>query len=618
MSWVTVIWSMVASACLTLAVIYFLVWWSNRTAWANLFFAMTAASTAAFTLCELRQMRVGTPEELLSAMRWTHVALLGVLVSTTWFVTFYLGAGRRWLAWTVSGLRVFYLLVAFLIWGNVNYLEITSLQRVPFLGDSVTVFKGIRNPWMLFGYATMVLILIFVADASVTAWRRGERRKALMIGGSVEFFLLLGTVQAALVHWAQLPIPVLIGPLYLGLVVVMASELSRDVLRASRLVHELQASEAGLRESEARMSLAVDAADLGIWIRDLARNEIWASHKWRELFGFAPSEPLEFDAILQRLHPDDREGLRQAHAMALAGADGGRYQTEYRLMLPDGATRWISSQGRVEFDATGQPVLIRGAARDVTARKQAEQETQLLRQEIAHAGRVSMMGQLASGLAHEINQPLASILRNAEAAELFLQHPSPDLDEIRAILSDIRSDDERAGHVIDRMRGLLKRQTLDTGRLDVGALVGDVAALVRIDAATRQVKLDVDVPADLPHVRGDRVQIQQVLLNLILNGMDALNGTRLEDRRVDVTARLDGAQLIEIAVGDAGHGIPADTLARIFDPFFTTKPNGMGIGLAVSRTIVEAHSGRLWAENRNGGGAAFRFTLPIAEEGAAV
>ena len=143
-----------------------------------------------------------------------------------------------------------------------------------------------------------------------------------------------------------------------------------------------------------------------------------------------------------------------------------------------------------------------------------------------------------------------------------------------------------------------------------------MAALVRIDAATRQVKLDVDVPADLPPVRGDRVQIQQVLLNLILNGMDALNGTRPEDRRVNVTARLDGAQTVEIAVGDAGHGIPADKLAQIFDPFFTTKPNGMGIGLAVSRTIVEAHGGRLWAENKDGGGAAFRFTLPIAEEGA--
>ena len=267
---------------------------------------------------------------------------------------------------------------------------------------------------------------------------------------------------------------------------------------------------------------------------------------------------------------------------------------------------------------TGSRSSSRGAARDVTARKQAEHETQRLRQEIAHAGRVSILGQLASGLAHEINQPLAAILRNAEAAELFLQHPSPDLDEIRAILSDIRSDDERAGHVIDRMRGMLKGQPPNAGRLDMGALVGDVAALVRVDAATRQVKLDVDVPVDLPHVRGDRVQVQQVLLNLILNGMDALHGTRLEDRRIDVTARVDGAQHMEIAVGDAGHGIPADTLARIFDPFFTTKPNGMGIGLAVSRTIVEAHGGRLWAENRNGGGAAFRFTLPIAEEGATV
>ena len=387
---------------------------------------------------------------------------------------------------------------------------------------------------------------------------------------------------------------------------------------ASQLVRELQASEAGLRESQKRMNQALEAGDLGIWVWDLTRNDMWANDPWRTLFGFDPSEHPNFETVLQRLHPDDRHTLRQHQAMALAGSNGGKYQTEYRLIHPDGATRWISSHGRVEFDAAGQPVLLRGAARDVTARKQAEQDTQLLQQEIAHAGRVSILGQLASGLAHEINHPLASILRNAEAAELFLQHPSPDLDEIRAILSDIRSDDERAGHVIDRMRGLLKRDTLDTGRLDVRTLVGDVAALVRIDALRRRVRLDVAVPADLPHVRGDRVQIQQVLLNLILNGMDALHETRLEDRCVDVTARLDGAQHVEIAVGDAGHGIPPDKLGQVFDPFFTTKPNGMGIGLAVSRSIVEAHRGRLWAENRHGGGAAFRFTLPVAEEDAAV
>ena len=263
---------------------------------------------------------------------------------------------------------------------------------------------------------------------------------------------------------------------------------------------------------------------------------------------------------------------------------------------------------------------MRGASRDVTARKEAEQEAQALRHEIAHAGRVSMMGQLASGLAHEINQPLATILRNAEAAELFLQHPSPDLDEIRVILADIRADDERAGQVIDRMRGLLKRHTLDTRCLDVCSLVDDVAALLRVDAATREVKLDVGVPGDVPHVRGDRVHIQQVLLNLVLNGMDALNGARPEDRRVGVTARVNapwGTPIVEIGVDDAGPGIPEDRLAQIFDPFFTTKANGMGMGLAISRTIIEAHGGRIWAENKVGGGAAFRFTLPIAEEAGA-
>jgi two-component system sensor kinase FixL len=139
-------------------------------------------------------------------------------------------------------------------------------------------------------------------------------------------------------------------------------------------------------------------------------------------------------------------------------------------------------------------------------------------------------------------------------------------------------------------------------------------ALVRADAATRQVTLDVDVPGDLQHVRGDWVHLQQVLLNLILNGMDALDGARMEDRRVSVTARLEDARLVAIAVRDGGPGVPADLLPQIFDPFFTTKPNGMGMGLPISRTIIEAHGGRLWAEGRNGGGAAFRFTLPIAEE----
>jgi two-component system, LuxR family, sensor kinase FixL len=616
MSWVTVIWSMIASACLTLAVIYFLSWIRNRAAWAHLFFSLTAASTTTFAFCELSMMRALTPDELVAAMKWAHVALFFWLVSTVGFVRLYLGAGRLWLAWTISGMRLLYLFLL-LASPNVNYREITTLRRVEFLGEPVTVLTGVPHPVTLFGQFAVLLILIFVADASVSVWRRGDRRKALIVGGSVEFFLLTGLGTSVAVIWANLQMPIVFSVLYLGLVAVMAYELSRDVLRASTLVHELQVSEAELRESEARLNLAVEAGEFGIWIWDFGRNDVWASESWRALFRFAPNEPLAINDVLRRVHPDDRAALQQTQTMAIAGANGGRYRTEHRLLLPDGETRWIASRGRREVDPAGRAIRMRGVSRDVTARKQTEQEVQALQQEIAHAARVSMMGQLASGLAHEINQPLAAILRNAEAAEMYLQRPSPDLAEIRAILTDIRTDDERAGHVIDRMRGLLKRHTLDTRRLDVGSLVADVAALLRVDAAAREVKLDVAVPRDLPPVRGDRVHIQQVLLNLVLNGMDALNGARLEDRSVSMIARVNaasGAPIVEIGVDDAGPGIPPARLAQIFDPFFSTKPNGMGMGLAISRTIVEAHGGRIWAENKAGSGAAFRFTLPIADE----
>jgi two-component system, LuxR family, sensor kinase FixL len=610
MHWATIIWSMIASACLTVGAIYFLVWYKNRDARAPLFFAVTAVSTAGWALCELWMMHSDTVGEQTTAIRLAQVPMFFLLVSITWFVWTYLGAGRAWLAWTIVVLRGLYVLPNFVMGQNPSFREL-SVRRIDFLGESVTVTGGVTNPLLAVGQFGVVLVFVFVVDASIATWRRGDRRKAV-VGGTIVFFLAAGLASSMPVLWANVPAPMIVSPYFLGLVAVMGYEVSRGVIRASQLDRELQASEAGRRESEARMSLAVDAADFGIWILDLPRNEIWASAKWRELFGFGPLESLEFGAVLERLHPDDRAGFEQAHTLAIAGADGGRYQTEYQIVLPDGTTRWLSSLGRVECGATGTPVLMRGASRNITARKRAEQETQLLRQEIAHAGRVSMMGQLASALAHEINQPLAAILTNAGAAQRLLTHASPDLGEVGAILADIRQDDERAGAVIDRMRGLLQRHAVDARRLDVGALVGEVAALVRVDAATRQVKLEVDVPGDLPPVRGDRVHLQQVLLNLILNGMDALNGAGPEDRRVSLTARRDTAQSVEISVSDAGPGISADVLAQIFEPFFTTKPNGMGMGLAISRTIVEAHGGSLWAENNHSGGAAFRFTLPIA------
>lgn len=254
----------------------------------------------------------------------------------------------------------------------------------------------------------------------------------------------------------------------------------------------------------------------------------------------------------------------------------------------------------------GIAALLEGKRRQ----RRAEQEMAQLRRELAHAGRVSVMGQLASSLAHELAQPLGAILRNAEAAELFLRGENPDLEEIRAILADIRNDDHRAGDVISRMRGLLKRRELDLAPLDAGRVVEDVVELVRPDAVARGVVLELGLARDLPAVLADQVHLQQVLLNLLVNAMDAVEAAPRDQRRLTVTTRPPAPGRVEIAVADTGPGIPPDVLPRLFEPFFTTKPSGMGMGLPICRTLVEAHGGTIEAENRSVGGATFRVTLP--------
>jgi C4-dicarboxylate-specific signal transduction histidine kinase len=261
-----------------------------------------------------------------------------------------------------------------------------------------------------------------------------------------------------------------------------------------------------------------------------------------------------------------------------------------------------------------QAITIAALLVQLRQRRRAEVEIQRQRMELAHVARVSTLGQLASALTHELNQPLGAILRNAEAAEIFLQRDQPNLEEIRAILADIRRDDRRAGDVIDRMKTLFKRRNLVSSRLDLRNLVEDTVALARADAEARQMQITVQLPPQLPAVYGDRVHLQQVLLNLILNGMDAMNATPRLERRltVRVSEATDGNLLV--AVSDCGTGIAPEEIIRVFEPFFTTKPDGMGMGLAISRTIIEAHGGEIRAANNALGGATFAFTLPRLDQ----
>jgi signal transduction histidine kinase len=243
-------------------------------------------------------------------------------------------------------------------------------------------------------------------------------------------------------------------------------------------------------------------------------------------------------------------------------------------------------------------------------RRRAEAEILQKRMELAHVARVSTMGQLASALTHELNQPLAAILRNTEAAEIFLQNPRPDLKEVQAILADIRKDDQRAGNVIDQMRTLFRRRQVASAPLNLRELVEDTVALVRPDAAARQIQLTTIISPQLPAAQGDRVHVQQVLLNLILNGMDAMSSVPKARRSLTVRAGETDDGNLQVAVRDRGTGIAPGDAARIFEPFFTTKPSGMGMGLAISRTIIEAHGGDIRMESSETEGTTFTFTLP--------
>jgi two-component system sensor kinase FixL len=595
---------MAASASLTLAGMHLLVWSKRRSAWASLFFALSSSAVAAYAACELWMMRSQTPQEYGMALRWLMAAAWLITVSLLGFTRVYLRAGRLWLAWTVVGARTLTLLADFGSAPNAAYLEISSLRQVRFLGEAVSVAHGVPNPWMPLAQLGLLLWVVFLLDASLAVWRRGDRRQALVVGGGIVFFAAAGMIESVLVFREIVQAPFRVTPFYLGLVLAMGYQLSDDVLRAARLTDDL-------RERDQQMTLAADAAELGLWVWTTPQDTVWGTEKLNPMLGFAPGEPISGESFLTRVHPEDREPTRQALRRALD--EKSEYSTEYRVLLPDGRQRWIAARGRVETPARGGAVRMLGVCMDITARKQDEAEMLRLHADLAHAGRVSTMAQLASGLAHELSQPLGAILRNAEAAQLLLQSSAPDLGEIRAILADICKDDHRAGEVIDHMRALLKRRGLERVELDFTELVNEVLVLVQPDAGSRKVRLAVEVPATLPPVRGDRVHLQQVLLNLILNGIDAMSDVPAEQRRLVVRARPADAGTVEVAIADAGRGVTAAKLERLFEPFFTTKPDGMGLGLPISASIIGAHGGRIWAES-GPTGATFYFTVPVGGE----
>ncbi len=594
---------MAIAACLTLAAVHAQIArrMSGRLRVAHFFFTLSAVAVAtngALELALLRSEQLATYQLL---MKCAQVPIWLMITSLAGFTWSYFSTGRSRLAVAAVTLISVVLLANFFVPAPYAIRHAVALHTVETWGGIPITLARMQPGLLTWGEVAAVFLLIaFVVRVAWSRRHTGDRRRALIIGGSIIFFLVGSRVYALLVEIGLLETPYFFIFPFLGLLVAMGRELSLDAFRAAQLAEEL-------RESEQRMALAARAAGLGFWLWDMARDDLWASPDARALFGVPQDEPLNFDRFLAVVHPADRAEVRRG--VAQARASGRDLALRYRITPAEGQ-RWIAALGRLEPGPDGALTRMRGVVLDVTERRRAQDEVERMRKELAHVTRISTLGELAASMAHELNQPLAAILSNAQAARRFLAAPDVDLNEIRDILDDIIKDDKRAGEVIHRLRALVqKREAVETERLNLNELVRDAERLLHGELVARNTQLVEQFQPDLGPAVGGRVELQQVLLNLLVNALDAMRDVPPAERVVTVaTASADG--WVELRVSDAGPGIPEALMPDIFRPFFTTKQHGLGMGLAISRSILEACGGTLTAANRPGGGAQFTLRLP--------
>ena len=374
-------------------------------------------------------------------------------------------------------------------------------------------------------------------------------------------------------------------------------------------VTELMTKDEALRQSEERMRLAAAAVNLGIWEWHLATNEIWATNARRAVLGGPSTGKVTFEDFMSQVHADDRTRIRQTINDAVR--DAKDYESEYRLVLPDGIVRWMSTRGSIQFDSAGKPSRLLGISIDITARKQAELDAQRGRAELSHLSRVALMGEMSASIAHELNQPLSGILSNAAAGQRFIDRGDFDLREVRELLGDIISDGRRASDVVRGIRGMVKKEQLARRSVNLNEVVMDAWRMASPDALLHSCLLETSLDPNLPAIDADPIQLQQVLLNLAINAFDAMRDTPASERKVLIATQSNGDGTVRTSVRDYGVGISEEMQDRLFDPFFSTKTEGLGMGFAIVRSIVESHGGTITAENADGGGTRFEFVLPV-------
>lgn len=591
-------------ACLVLGGIHAHVWLRRREAIvtrANLAFAVLAFSVAMMGVLELQLFRAASIDEFKRLLFWYHFPVWSGFAAVVAFTHFYLDAGRLWLGLTGIGLRTVALIAGALTGGAMNYQRIEALGTFDLLGDPVVmVVEASPSPVLLLSQSALLLLALFLADATRQLWRRGDRVRALTISGGLLLYVGVNSALAIASYWGFLRLPLIGIVFFVPMVFVMAAYLGLDLLRGAELKQDLQ-------ESERRLSLAADAADAGLWSLDAVTGRFWATPRAYAIFDIPVRRDVSVDDLLAVIHPHDRR--RVERVLQTARTEDGVSNLEYRIRDRSGGIRWVATRGSSYAGRETGSRVISGVAMDISARKQAEDERALQRKELEHLGRVNTLTELSGTLAHEINQPLAIIMSNTEAAQRLLDQPDPDHDELRAILADILAADERADAVVRRLRAMLRR-----GPVERESLVLDATVLAALDFLSgelrrRGVEVKTDLQAGEARIWGDRVSLDQVLINLINNACDAMAAQSASPKILTLRTAREGRTL-RLSVCDNGVGLQVGA-DEIFAPFFTTKPAGLGLGLAISRSIVLAHDGLISARANPGGGTILELELPM-------
>jgi signal transduction histidine kinase len=368
-----------------------------------------------------------------------------------------------------------------------------------------------------------------------------------------------------------------------------------------------------------RKEAATEVASKEAYLAEAQRLSHTGSFGWRAASGFVWSEEtfriFELDraitptveAVIQRTHPEDRERVQQF--IDRASRDGGDWDLEHRLLMPDGSVKSLHVVVHALKDGAGDLSFV-GAVMDITAAKRAEEAVQAAQAELAHVARMTTLGELTAWIAHEVNQPLAGIVTNGTACLQWLGQETPALDEAHSAVEDMISDAQRAGDVILGIRALARKTAPERAALDINDLIRGVVRLTTREAQAHGASVRLDLAPALPSVVGDRVQLQQVVINLVINAIQAMASATARPRELSIRSRPHEAGQVLIEVADSGHGIGSKNLDQLFKAFFTTKPAGMGMGLSICRSIIEAHGGTVWATDNMPSGAVFHFTLP--------